>query len=41
MKFNSKPIEFDLRNDVSINYEINTWGKLLNDLEKIIFVKIK
>ena len=40
-EFISKPIEFDLRNDVSINYEINTWEKLLNDLEKNNFCENK
>ncbi len=33
-EFKSKPIEFDLRNDVSINYEINNWQEIFNDLDK-------
>ena len=33
-EFKSKPIEFDLRNDISINYEINKWEEVLNDLDK-------
>ena len=33
-EFKSKPIEFDLRNDISINYEIDNWEEVLNDLDK-------
>lgn len=33
-EFKSKPIEFDLRNDVSINYETNNWQEIFNDLDK-------